>query len=72
MALDATLSAPVFIVGCGRSGTTLLRLMLNAHPDLAIPHESHFMYQLMRLRAHGKWPHRFDESNDWQRLIEYL
>jgi Sulfotransferase family len=33
----------VFVVGCGRSGTTLLRLMLDAHPDLAIPPESHFL-----------------------------
>ncbi|MDX6644595.1 MAG: hypothetical protein QOK40_322 [Miltoncostaeaceae bacterium] len=29
-----------FIVGVGRSGTTLLRLMLDAHPDLAIPAET--------------------------------
>ena len=32
-----------FIVGVGRSGTTLLRLMLDAHPDLAIPSETHFL-----------------------------
>jgi hypothetical protein len=31
---------PFFIVGFQRSGTTLLRLMLNAHPELAIPHDS--------------------------------
>jgi hypothetical protein len=31
-----------FIVGVGRSGTTLLRLMLDAHPELAIPPETHF------------------------------
>jgi hypothetical protein len=30
-----------FIVGVSRSGTTLLRLMLDAHPDLAIPPETH-------------------------------
>ena len=29
-----------FIVGVGRSGTTLLRMMLDAHPDLAIPPET--------------------------------
>jgi Sulfotransferase family len=48
---------PVFIVGCGRSGTTLLRLMLDAHPDLAIPGESHFIPALWRARrqyrSHG-------------------
>ncbi|TMA47502.1 MAG: sulfotransferase [Deltaproteobacteria bacterium] len=32
-----------FIVGVGRSGTTLLRLMLDAHPDLAIPPETRFI-----------------------------
>jgi hypothetical protein len=38
--------APVFIVGSMRSGTTLLRLMLNEHPQLAIPAESHFLAML--------------------------
>jgi hypothetical protein len=32
-----------FIVGVGRSGTTLLRLMLDAHPDMSIPAETHFL-----------------------------
>jgi len=32
-----------FIVGVGRSGTTLLRMMLDAHPELAIPPETHFV-----------------------------
>jgi len=41
--------APVpFIVGVTRSGTTLLRLMLDAHPDLAIPPESHFVPSLIK------------------------
>lgn len=31
-----------FIVGCGRSGTTLLRVMFDAHPQLAVPPESYF------------------------------
>jgi hypothetical protein len=30
-------SSPVFIVGFQRSGTTLLRLMLDSHPDIAVP-----------------------------------
>lgn len=32
---------PIFIIGCERSGTTLLRAMLNAHPNIAIPYEAH-------------------------------
>lgn len=47
---------PLFIVGCGRSGTTLLRLMLNMHPDICIPEESHVIYQIARLRSFGLWP----------------
>lgn len=39
---------PVFVVGADRSGTTLLRLMLNGHPGLAIPPESQFIVRLMR------------------------
>lgn len=40
--------APFFIVGCPRSGTTLLRQLLNAHPRLAIPGESHFIPHVCR------------------------
>lgn len=35
------------VVGVGRSGTTLLRLMLDSHPELAITHETGFI-PLMR------------------------
>ncbi len=38
----------IFIVGAPRSGTTLLRLMLDAHPLLAIPPETHFIRDLIR------------------------
>lgn len=35
------LDPPFFIFGCGRSGTSLLSRMLNEHPRLAVPNESH-------------------------------
>ncbi|MGH3327215.1 MAG: sulfotransferase family protein [Streptomycetales bacterium] len=41
---------PVFIVGCPRSGTTLLQLMLHAHPRIAIPPETRFVVQAYRAR----------------------
>lgn len=36
-----------FVIGMGRSGTTLLRLMLDAHSQLAIPAETHFIPVLL-------------------------
>ena len=44
--MNATGGPPFFIVGSARSGTTLLRLMLNAHPEVAIPPESRFITEL--------------------------
>ena len=35
-----------FVVGVPRSGTTLLRLMLDAHPDVAIPAETGFLLSI--------------------------
>ena len=43
----ARLQPAPFVVGVGRSGTTLLRLMLDAHPQLAIPPETHFVPELI-------------------------
>jgi hypothetical protein len=42
-----------FIVGCGRSGSTLLRAMLEAHPDLVVPPEAPFVVDLARRRGPG-------------------
>jgi Sulfotransferase family len=36
-----------FVCGVNRSGTTLLRLMLDAHPQMAIPPETHFVPELI-------------------------
>lgn len=38
------------IVGSGRSGTTLLRTILNAHPELAVANEPQFMGSVARQR----------------------
>jgi hypothetical protein len=38
-----------FIVGAARSGTTLMRFMLDSHSDLAIPPETHFIASLPEL-----------------------
>ncbi|HEX4697929.1 MAG TPA: sulfotransferase [Actinomycetes bacterium] len=39
---------PVFVVGCPRSGTTLLTLMLSSHSRLSIPPETRFLLPVFR------------------------
>jgi len=43
MSCSVTSDSPIFIVGCPRSGTALLRNLLRSHPHLAFPTESHFI-----------------------------
>lgn len=42
----AAAAPPFFVVGSPRSGTTLVRMMLDCHPNLAVPRESHFVVGL--------------------------
>lgn len=53
-------SLPLFITGLPRSGTTLVRLLFNEHPEIAIPHETgivgkcydkRFMIRLLGFKA---------------------
>jgi hypothetical protein len=45
-----TARAPApFVVGLTRSGTTLLRMMLDAHRELTIPPETHFVPDLIKV-----------------------
>jgi hypothetical protein len=40
---------PFFIVGCPRSGTTLLQLLVASHPHIAIPPESHIFVRFSKI-----------------------
>ena len=42
---------PVFVLGCPRSGTTLLQLMLHNHPRIAIPPETRFLVAAYHSRS---------------------
>lgn len=48
LAREPTTTAPFFIVGSGRSGSTLLRMMLAAHSRLSIPPETWYLLPLIR------------------------
>jgi hypothetical protein len=56
-----TAPAPfVFVVGCGRSGTTLFRAMLDSHPLMAVPPESYFVAEMAGSRGRYDGGGRFD------------
>jgi len=57
-AREATPAPAPFVVGVGRSGTTLLRLMLDAHPEVAIPPETGFLPDVIRACDRGASPQR--------------
>jgi sulfotransferase family protein len=57
----------VFIVGCPRSGTTLLRRMVSAHPEIVITPEAHWIPKWFEKRK-GLTP----EGNVTPRLIQEL
>ena len=41
---------PIFIVGCERSGTTVIRLILHTHPNIAIPPQTKILKKLYKRR----------------------
>ncbi len=60
----------VFIVGCPRSGTTLLQRMIDAHPEVAIIHETHWIAKWYERRK-GVTPEGMVTPKLISRLVEY-
>src|SRR3954449_3469784 len=58
-------TGPIFIVGAMGSGTTLLRLVLDSHPRLAIPQETGFM---RAARTHRFIPFKWSGRRWYRRL----
>ncbi len=60
------MSDPLFIIGTERSGTNLLRLILDCHSNIAVPHPPHIMKNFFKLE-----PSYGDLSQDahFRRLI---
>jgi len=40
---------PIFIIGTERSGTNLIRLILNSHPNISVPHPPHILKNFFSL-----------------------
>lgn len=62
--------SPIFIVGCPRSGTTLLRLMLDSHPSISIPEETGLFFFLYSYSGRQRW--RFSSPSDRKSLFERM
>lgn len=73
-ATPAPAGSPIFVIGCPRSGTTLLRLMLDSHPRISCGEETHFLRELRSI-VEGHWPlletYGFSRQ-DWLRRIRGL
>jgi hypothetical protein len=61
--------APIFVVGHPRSGTTLLRLLLNAHSHIVVPPEAHVVSFLRR--CEDQYGPLVNEANR-RRVVERL
>lgn len=65
---------PIFIVGCPRSGTTVLASLLNRHPNIASGTETHFFNYVSKNNYH--WGH-FNTENlskllEESRVIDFI
>jgi hypothetical protein len=59
-----------FIIGIGRSGTTLLQSMLNAHPEITSPPESHFVQNYIAKEIKGQFPKTESRKHIAERLTK--
>ncbi|HEY0867506.1 MAG TPA: sulfotransferase [Fimbriimonas sp.] len=74
--MEETANGLFFIVGCGRSGTTLLQVMLDSHSEIALPNETHFFCVLHR-RNHQRigsleTPGSFEKALDLALSYEHI
>jgi len=68
---DRLLKAPVFVLCSVRSGSTLLRVLLDSHSQICAPHELHL--RDMSVRVRGRYAKRsLTEAGLEPRLLEYL
>ncbi len=64
------MESPIFIVGASRSGTSLMRNILNRHPRIGICGETHFHHYVYKRRKH--FGNLADLKNRRRVIEEYL
>ena len=62
-----TPGGPIFVVGSMRSGSTMLRLILDSHPHIAIGAETGFMGGLLAARTIPGWKY----GDEWYRRLDW-
>ncbi|HEY9694672.1 MAG TPA: sulfotransferase [Oculatellaceae cyanobacterium] len=62
----------LFLVGCPRSGTTLLQSLLVAHPEILSFPESHFFRSLLEYRTPWRIKLKIASSKTKPRLKQFL
>ncbi|MBA3232492.1 MAG: sulfotransferase [Propionibacteriales bacterium] len=60
-------TSPIFVVGSMRSGSTMLRLILDSHPNIAIGSETGFMGALLATKTIPNW--KF--GKEWYRRLDW-
>jgi hypothetical protein len=68
--IGVTVAFP-FVVGVGRSGTTLVRAILDTHPDMAIPGESHFIPVMVKEGRRYEAPSGFRQDRFLEDLTRH-
>jgi hypothetical protein len=63
---DDRMPKPIFVLGAAGSGTTLLRLILDSHPNIAIGPET----AIMRLVLAHRWVPYHEHGDRWWRRLE--
>src|SRR5688572_4590530 len=58
----------LFVVGCPRSGTTLLQRMLDAHPEMCVANDTYFIPRFMEAVVSEKLIERLVTYHRFDRL----
>lgn len=68
-------NSPIFIVGCPRSGTSLIRNILNSHSQIAFGPETHFLFELEKIVG-SHWPrierYEFDKTYWYTKIADFF